>query len=343
MPLRDKALFLCFLVMFLLTPGLAQAVRLKDIASVKGVRTNQLVGYGLVVGLNGTGDGSQASFTSQGLVNMLENMGIHVNRDGVKVKNVAGVMITAKMPAFIKPGQMIDVVLSSMGDCTSLQGGTLVAVPLKGLDGKVYAMAQGPVSIGGFEDTGLAVGAGQKRHATVARIPNGATVEKSVPISFLGKEKLTLSLDVADFTTTFRMVNAIDNVLGGPYATALDGATVDVKVPEKYHSNEVAFLAMLENLQIIPDGPARVVLDERTGTVVMGENVRISKLALSHGNLSLQVKGLAGGLVPIEEGGVSLGEIVRALNSIGVAPRDLIAIFQSIKASGSLQAELEII
>lgn len=351
-----------FFVLLFCAASNAQAVRLKDVASVKGVRNNQLIGYGLVVGLNGTGDGSQSSFTTQGLINMLENMGVHVNPAQIKVKNVAGVMISASLPPFVKSGQNIDVTVSSLGDSSSLQGGTLIATPLKGLDGQIYAMAQGPVSIGGFESIPAARG-GQKNHLTVARIPSGATVEREVPVSFAGKEKLSFSLNAPDFTTVARLVSAIDGFLGGSFSSARDGGTVDVTVPEIFKQQEVTLLAALENLEIIPDTVARVVLDERTGTVVMGENVRISQLALSHGNLSLQItssenqrpkqpsteknenitaRDLENRLVTLAEG-ATLGEVARALNAIGVTPRDLIAIFQSIKASGALKAELVII
>ena len=357
---------------FALPPTLSHAARLKDMASVKGVRNNQLIGYGLVIGLNGTGDGSNTAFTSQGLANVLKNMGVKIDPAQIKVKNVASVMVTAKLPPFVKIGQNIDVTLSSVGDASSLQGGTLVATPLKGLNNKIYAMAQGPISIGGFEVEG-ATSNQQKNHLTVARIPNGASVEREVPVSFADKDIITISLDTADFTTISRMTTAIDSFAGISAALAKDGATVEVTIPENYRGKEVAFLAALENLEIIPDQVARVVIDERTGTVVMGENVRINQLALSHGNLSLQVKSaqtrtattaelldspasediilanksvttgdLGQRLVSLAPG-ATLGEVVRALNSVGVAPRDLIAIFQSIKASGALQAELEII
>ncbi len=323
----------------------SSATRIKDLASVQGVRDNQLIGYGLVVGLNGTGDGNQAAFTTRGLLNVMNNMGMPLNKDDIKVKNVAGVMISATLPPFAKVGQAIDVVVSSLGDASSLQGGTLVATPLKGLDGKVYGMAQGPVSIGGFEVAGGSTQGRQKNHLTVARVPGGATVEREVPVSFAGKDVITLNLDAPDFTTTARMSTAVDEFLQGDYANSRDGATVDVTIPDNYRDRVVAFVAALENLEIVPDAPAKVVLDERTGTVVMGENVQVSQLAVSHGTLSLQVTAAGGGqqrLVPLEQG-ASLGEVVRALNAIGVAPRDLIAIFLSIKASGSLQAELEVI
>ena len=353
----------------------AQAVRIKDLASVKGVRGNQLVGYGLVVGLNGTGDSNNAAFTTQGLANMLKNVGMTVNRNDLKVKNVAGVMITATLPAFIKAGQTLDVTLSSLGDASSLQGGTLVATPLKGLDEEVYAIAQGPVSIGGFKPIGPLPDDVQENHLTVARIPEGATVEKEVPVSFGGKNEIILSLNAPDFTTVSRLTTAINSFLGGIFAKATDGATVSVAVPSDYRQQEISLLAALENLEVDPDAIAKVVVDERTGTIVMGENVRIDQLALSHGNLSIQVSAdpnqaigkemigqvLTDGMVRkmIEDvaaqagspnnkviklfPGVTLGELVRALNSVGASPRDLIAIFQAIKAAGAMQAELTII
>ena len=354
---RTTLLFVCALLLgLLLNAGLAHAVRLKDLASVKGVRNNQLVGYGIVVGLNGTGDGNKAAFTGQGLSNMLNNLGVKVDPEATKVKNVASVMVTATLPPFFKTGQSLDVTISSVGDATSLQGGTLLVTPLKGLDNNVYAMAQGPISIGGGSDGSAA--AQKKNHLTVARITNGASVEREVPMSFANKESITISLTSPDFTTISLMKTAIDTYLGGNYATAKDGASVDVAVPAKYRAQEVALLAALENIEINPERRARVVLNERTGTVVMGDNVTINQFALSHGNLSLQVKptpqpgapanapvdtAKVGQKVVTLQPGVTLGEIVRALNSVGVAPRELIAIFQAIKAAGALQAELEII
>jgi flagellar P-ring protein FlgI len=332
------------------------AARIKDLASVQGVRPNQLVGFGLVVGLNGTGDGNKSAFTSQGLINMLEHMGVHVNPADVKVKNVAGVMITATLPPFVKAGQTIDVTISSIGDASSLQGGTLVTTPMKGMDGQVYAIAQGPLSIGGFDVAGPPTPGVQKNHLTVGRIPAGATVEREVALNFNERRAITLSLNQQDFTTVSRMVEAINQGLGGELAKAVDGATVEVKVPEDFVKNEVGLLSRIESMEVEVDSSARVVLDERTGTVVMGENVRLKQLALSHGKLSLRIGpgaaaagaaqvGLAGQdnrVVTLDEG-ASLGELVRALNSVGVTPRDMIAIFQSIKASGALMAELVIL
>ncbi len=355
------------LLLNLPSPPQVGAVRLKDIASIEGVRDNQLVGYGLVVGLNGTGDGNNAAFTTQALANMLKNVGMPVNEADIKVSNVAGVMITATLPPFVKAGQTIDITLSSLGDASSLQGGTLINTPLKGLDDNVYAIAQGAVSIGGFAVTGGQGNRGQNYHMTVARVPNGATIEREVSVSFADKESVLLSLKSPDFTTISRMVTAIDNHLGGSYTTAVDGATVKIDIPANYKQKEIIFLADIENLDITTDSIARVVLDERTGTIVIGENVRINQLAISHGNLSVQISNSPkpttstdeminkitdniGGQGGNEEGkvinlysGATLGELVRALNSVGAAPQDLIAIFQTIKASGALQAELEII
>jgi flagellar P-ring protein precursor FlgI len=356
----------------------AQAVRIKDLASVKGVRGNQLVGYGLVVGLKGTGDGNKSAFTTQALANMLKNVGMSVKGTDLKVKNVAGVMITTTLPPFIKAGQALDVTLSSLGDASSLQGGTLVATPLKGLDEETYAIAQGPVSIGGFKTAGPVppLDNSQENHLTVARIPAGATVEKEVPVSFVGKNEITLSLNSPDFTTVSRLTTAINTFLGSSFANAKDGATVSVAIPDKYRQQEISLLAALENLDVAPDSISKVVVDERTGTIVMGEDVRISQLALSHGTLSIQVtndpnqgvgKAMVGKVltddmvrkmteeIAAQNGnpqnnklvklspGVTLGELVRALNSVGAAPRDLIAIFQAIKAAGAMQAELTII
>lgn len=372
MKMNGKRVWFCFLLFAGLAACLAQdaqAVRLKELVSVKGVRNNQLIGYGLVVGLDGTGDGKQATFTSQGILNMLKNMGITLGSDSLAPKNVASVLVTAQLPPFVKAGQTIDVTLSSLGDSSSLQGGTLISTPLKGLDGKVYAIAQGAVSIGGVEVTGGAAPGVQKNHLTVARIASGASVEREVPVSFANKEYITFSLKNPDFTTVTRMVTAIDNFLGGSHATAIDGGTVNISVPEKYNQQEIALLAALEHLDITPDLPAKVILDERTGTVVMGENVRISQVAVSHGNLSLQIRTdqkvsqpaplssgqtvvTPAGDLNIQEGkdqlvilqeGPTMNDVVRALNSVGVSPRDLIAIFHSIKAAGGLQADLEII
>ncbi len=360
-----RVLPLLFFLFFLTIQ--AQAARLKDLINVEGVRSNQLVGYGLVVGLNGTGDGDQTKFTVQSVVNMLERFGVKVDRRQVKLKNVAAVMVTAELPPFVRQGQRLDVTVSSIGDAKSLQGGTLLLTPLRGPDGEIYALAQGPVSLGGFS-AGGAGGSVQKNHPTVGRIPSGAVVEREVPIYLNQKDVLRLSFREVDFHTVAQAVEAINAYLNGPFATALDGRTITLRVPLAYRGEVVKLLAEIGDLAINPDIPARVVIDERTGTVVMGENVRVSKVAVAHGNLSVQIRERAkvsqpppfsagqtvvtpeteitareeaARVVVIEEG-VSIGELVRALNAVGATPRDLIAIFQAIKAAGALQAELVI-
>ncbi len=354
------SIILIFLSVLLWPVNNANAVRLKDVSSVKGVRTNMLVGYGLVVGLDGTGDGNKSPFTSQALVNMLENLGIHVNKDDVKVKNVAGVMVTATLPPFIKNGQTLDVTLSTLGDAKSLQGGTLIATPLKAIDGKVYALAQGPISIGGFEaSAGIGGDTVQKNHVNVARIPNGAIVEREIPVSFIGKKEVVLNLNAPDFTTMSRAVAAIDTLLKGNYAKATDSGSLTVTIPDGYIGNEVGFMAALEHVQLSPDSAAKIIIDERTGTVVMGSEVRLKPLAVAHGTLNVEISTYNNATSPLdnfnviaqEQGnklvpvnpGATLGDLVTALNVIGVTPRDLISILQSIKAAGALQADLEII
>jgi flagellar P-ring protein precursor FlgI len=347
----------------------AAAIRLKDIANFKGVRPNQLLGNGLVVGLNGTGDGNNVDFNTQELANMLSHLGINAARDKLKVKNIAAVAVTALLPPFARVGSEIDVVVSSMGDAKSLQGGTLLLTPLKGVDGQVYALAQGPVVVGGFAASGQAGGGVTKNHPTAGRIASGATVEKEIPLDLLDKDNFTLSLHEADFTTSQRAVAAINKALRGSYALSRDGGTITVKLPPLYKGRVVPLLASLENLEIIPDSVAKVIMDERNGTVVMGANVRISTVAIAHGNLMVRIKEkprisqplpfsegetavVPDSTVTVREGenrlmvlpeGVSIGQVVQALNAIGVTPRDLIAILQAIKAAGALQAELEII
>ncbi|MGQ9688125.1 MAG: flagellar basal body P-ring protein FlgI [Desulfobaccales bacterium] len=347
----------------------ASAIRLKDIATFKGVRPNQLIGNGLVVGLNGTGDGTNVDFNTQELANLLTKFGIKASLDKMKVKNIAAVMVTAQLPPFARVGSKIDVVVSSVGDAKSLQGGTLLLTPLKGSDGQVYALAQGPISVGGFAAGGEAGGGVTKNHPTAGRIANGATVEREVPLNLLDKESFTLTLHEADFTTSQRAVAAINQTLRGNYALSQDGGTITVKLPPAYKDKIVPLLASLENLEITPDSVAKVVLDERNGTVVMGANVKVSTVAIAHGNLMVRIKErprisqplpfskgettvVPDTTVTVGEGekrlmvlpeGVSIGQVVQALNAIGVTPRDLIAILQAIKAAGALQAELEII
>jgi len=363
-----KVLVITIALFFMTNLAPSHGARIKDIAQVQGMRINQLVGYGLVVGLNGSGDGTQAKFTLQSIANMMERMGINVDPNQVKVKNAAGVMVTANLPTFTKPGQRIDCVVSSIGDAKSLQGGTLLMTPLKGPDGKIYAIAQGPLSIGGFA-AGGAGGGVQKNHPTVGKIPNGAIVERTVDVDLNNRTSITYSLNYPDITTVARMAEAINDALGQDVAKAVDPESVRIDIPPEFQGNVVSFLSRIEAIEVDPDVKAKVVLDERTGTVVMGEDVRIKTVAVSHGNLSIQIKETpqvsqpapfgAGQTVVtpstqvkvkeekahlmVLESGPTIGELVRALNAVGVTPRDLISILQSIKSAGALQAELEVI
>jgi len=359
-------LFILLSLSPLITP--VHAVRIKDIATVGGVRDNQLIGYGLVVGLNGTGDKKGTAFTIRSVTSMLTKMGIAIDPSAVSVKNVAAVIVTAKLPPFAKKGSHIDVILSSIGDATSLQGGTLLLAPLKGADQTVYAVAQGPISLGGYIG-GSGGDSVQKNHATVGRIAGGAIVEREVELAINDKKDITISLRQQDFSTSVRLADAINQSLKQKMANPEDPGTVTLTVPAEYQERVVELIASIENLDIQVDAPAKIVLNERTGTVVMGENVRISTVAISHGNLTIQVKtqievsqpgAFSKGetvIVPqrdvsVEEqqarlmvlqSGVTVDEVVRALNSVGITPRDLIAILQAIKAAGALQADLEII
>jgi len=371
------------------------AVRIKDIASIQGVRPNQLIGYGLVTGLNGTGDKTdQIKFIAQSVANMLRNMGINVpfkDVSKIRLKNVAAVMVTANIPPFAKIGTTIDVLVSSIGDAKSLQGGTLALTPLKGADGKVYALAQGPISIGGFGATGAAGGGIQKNHITVGRIVNGAIIERQIPFDITRKQQLNITLDICDFTTILRICDTINHRFGEYIARPVDGRTIDLHIPDSYKNNPVKFIALVENISVEPDTIAKVIINERTGTVVIGEDVKISTVAVTHGNLTIEIKEqkqvypaypfapepppeTKGAVIPPEKGMVTvpggqtvivpeteikieeekkplailpktatIGELVRALNAIGVTPRDLISILQAIKSAGALHAELEII
>lgn len=369
---KDRIIAVALLLIMLVTVGAttAQAARIKDIANIRGVRQNQLFGYGLVVGLDGSGDGNKSVFTVQSLASMLEKMGVTIDPDDIKVKNVAAVMVTTDLPPFARTGSRIDVLVSSIGDAKNLQGGTLLLTPLKGADGRVYAVAQGPVSTGGFS-YGKGTGTGvQKNFPTVGRIVGGALIEQEIANNFNEREMLTLALHVPDFTTATRMAQAINAAFGDAMASAPDAGTIQVKVPDLYRGRSVELVALIENLGVTPDLVSKIIINERTGTVIMGENVRIATIAIAHGNLSIQVNTQENASQPmpfarrgrtvvtsdremiVEEGrnplflvesGVSLGEVVRALNALGVSPRDLIAIFQALKAAGALQAELQII
>jgi len=351
-----------------MVPAEAGAMRIKDIATIEGVRENRLVGYGLVVGLNGTGDSAGTQFTVQSLANMLEHLGVTVSRNQVKVNNVAAVIVTADLPPFARAGNTIDVQVSSLGDAKSLAGGTLLMTPLSAPDGQVYAVAQGPLLVGSLAFGGKAAKV-QSNHPTAGRIPDGALVEREVVFSFAEQNTLSYRLKDADFTTAARMSTAIDRRFGAGTATPVDGGTLQVTVPEEFRDRTVFFAAELEGLEVTPDVNARIAVNERTGTIVIGEDVRIDTIAVSHGNLNLVISespevsqpapfsggetvtvprtsinaSEEGGEIVVLEQGVSIGEVARALNAIGATPRDLIAIFQAIKAAGALHAELVIL
>lgn len=319
------------------------AARIKDLASIKGIRGNQLTGYGLIVGLNGTGDRDGVSFTKQALANMMGKMNIFVDQASLTVKNVAAVMVTAEIPPFARIGDRIDVVVSSLGDAKSLKGGTLLMAPLKGVDGNIYALASGAVTLG------MPSGAGDRdSHLLVARVVNGGSVEAEIPFKLDGKRKLTLSLFRPDFTTARRMADTINTSIGPDVAKVIDASALSLRVPESMWQKNVAeFIADIETLSVIPDTIAKVVINEKTGTVVIGSDVTISSVAIAHGDLSVTIN------TGEDEGGPetvmnlpgtsTIGELVRGLNGLGVRPQDLISILQSIKAAGALQAELEIL
>ena len=350
-------------------PGYAE--RIKDLAQVAGVRENQLVGYGLVVGLDGTGDQtSQTQFTVQSIRNMLNQLGVTLPPTAnPQLKNVAAVMVHASLPAFAKPGSTIDITVSSIGNAKSLRGGSLVMTPLKGADGSVYAMAQGNLVVGGF---GVSSGDGSSitvNVPSVGRIPNGATVEREVASPFLSGDYLTLNLRRADFTTAAHVVDAIDELLGENSSLAVDGTSIRVVAPADA-AQRVAFMSIVENIEVTPgEAPARVVVNSRTGTVVIGSRVMVSAAAVTHGSLSVTISNnpivsqpppLSGGqtaVVPRQDidveqetnrmflfnPGISLDDIVQAVNGVGAAPGDLVAILEALKEAGALRAELIII
>jgi flagellar P-ring protein FlgI len=369
-----SAYFLMVVVSIILGFSSADAARIKDLAQLHGVRNNQLLGYGLITGLNGTGDDMKKSiFTLQAIYNMMTRHGIAINPDNIadiKLKNVAAVMVTATLPPFASSGSTIDIQVSSVGDSKSLAGGTLLMTPLVGPDGKVYAVAQGSLSTGSFAFGGKAAQV-QKNHPTVGSISGGAIVEKSIKTDLGAGGTLEYQMRDADFATSLNMAEVINKKFGPNTAFPATSGAVKITIPSQFTEDIVAFIAAIEVLEVETDTPARVVVNERTGTIVMGKDVRLSTVAVSHGNLSLTIKEDAsvsqpnplsagqtvivpktkatvveddGQLVVIDMNkGVSIGEIANALNAIGATPRDLIAIFQAIKASGSLHGELIIL
>lgn len=349
----------------------AHAERIKDLAQVGGVRGNALVGYGLVVGLDGSGDRtSQAPFTVQSLKNLLGELGVNVPANvNPQLKNVAAVAIHAELPPFAKPGQTIDITVSSIGNAVSLRGGSLLMAPLKGIDGQVYAIAQGNLIVGGFGAQGKDGSRVSVNIPSAGRIPNGATVERALPDVFAGGGDITLNLHQNDFTTVSRMVNALNATFGEGAARAIDGGTVSVQTPTDPGAR-IGMLARIENVELSPGtAPARIVVNSRTGTVVIGSQVRVSPAAISHGSLTVTVSestqvsqpnAFGGGQTVATpqstitasnegsrmfrfDGGATLDEIVRAVNEVGAAPGDLIAILEALKQAGALTADLEVI
>lgn len=314
------------------------AARLKDIASLRGVRENQLIGYGLVVGLKGTGD-SSTDYTNKSFGRFIEKLGIKAAEGQGAGKNVAAVIITAKLPPFAKAGNPLDITVSSIGDASSLVGGTLLQSPLRAGNDQVYAVAQGSISV---------LGDGKDMHTTSGRIANGATIERDIEADFSSRKMYRMTLHNPDFTTAARTVLTINKELGGQYAVAKDAGTVDIITPPAYETRGVELMATVESIEINPDQKARVVINEKTGTIVIGEKVKISKVGISHGNITLKVldektqkEKAVDDKITVLQGGTSVGELVQALNKLGVSPKDLISILHSIKAAGALQGDLE--
>jgi flagellar P-ring protein precursor FlgI len=344
----------------------ASAARIKDLVEVQGVRSNALTGYGLVMGLSGTGDTRRSLFTNQSVSSLLRRFGIHEEPNSIDVTNVAAVIVQAELPGFSANGQRVDVTVSSMGDARSIEGGTLVATSLRGMDGKTYAIASGPISVGGYASGNRTFSRLRRNVPTVGRIPGGGLIERVVPSSFVVENKITLTLRDPDFTTSSRVADAINSFAQGDIAQAMGPGSVVVDLPVPAKAQPVMFLASVEGLNVEPDMPARVVVNERTGTVVVGGNVTLGAAAVAHGNLDVSVElrfGVSqptpyapGGtvVVPAEriraneeenklteiEPAATVNDLVKALNALGASPRDLIAILQSLKASGALRGTL---
>lgn len=330
-----------FLLAFVFASTQVSAARLKDIANIRGVRSNQLIGYGLVVGLNGTGD-SKSDFTNKSMERMFDRLGMKVDAKDLSSKSVAAVIVTATLPPFARAGNKLDVTVSTIGDAASLKGGMLLQTPLRAADQQVYAVAQGSLLIG-YSGSGVI--------ETTARGPNAAMIERDMGQEFASRKMFRLTLHNPDFTTAARTEKVINRELSGKYATALDAGTIDVISPAPYEGKGVELLALIESLDINPDQPARVIVNEKTGTVVIGQGVKISKVAISHGDLSVKVGGDSksgssskdGEKVIVVEESANVGDVVNAMNKLGVSPKDLITILQSIKAAGALHGELEVL
>jgi flagellar P-ring protein precursor FlgI len=363
-----QAALLAILIGLCVPVGAGATSRIKDLANIEGVRQNQLVGYGLVVGLNGTGDTlNNIPFTRQSLQAMLERLGVNVRGQTMRTGNVAAVMVTANLPAFATQGTRMDVTVSALGDAKSLQGGVLLVTPLLGADGNVYAVGQGSVAIGGFEAQGDAAKI-TRGVPTVGRISNGALIEREIDFNLNRQSQLRMALRNPDFTTAKRIASAINDFIGMPTAEPLDPATIGITVPPKYRGNVVSLLTEVEQLRVEPDQPAKIIIDERSGVIVMGNDVRVSTVAVAQGNLTVTITespqvsqpgpfsrlgttkvvprtniGVQedGKKLAVVRNGVSLQQLVDGLNSLGIGPRDLISILQAIKAAGAIQADIE--
>ena len=369
-PIMTGVLALAIVLALLSQPLLANS-RIKDLVDIEGVRENQLVGYGLVVGLKGTGDTlTNSPFTKQSLEAMLERLGVNTRNANLRTENVAAVMVTGHLRAFAAQGTRMDVTVSALGDASSLEGGTLLVTPLLGADGEVYAVGQGTVAVGGFAAEGEAA-AITRGVPTVGRISNGAIVEREIRFTFNDRDKIRLSLRNPDFTTARRIAGAINAFVGSKAAIAVDPSTVRLRTPENGKVTMVDLLTDIEQLRVEPDQPAKVVIDEKSGIIVMGRNVRVSTIAIAQGNLTVtvtetpqvsQAKPFAnrGRTVAVPRtqvsvddekknklavipNGINLQQLVNALNALGIGPRDMISILQSIKAAGALQAEIEVL
>jgi len=352
------------------TAEVAASSRIKDIADFEGIRENQLVGYGLIVGLNGTGDNIKSiDFTKESLISMLDQIGINARGGQIKSKNVAAVMVTANLPAFARQGSKIDVFVSAVGDAKNLQGGTLLATPLTGADGNVYALAQGAVAVNALAAQGGG-GSVVRGVPTAGKIANGAIIEKEINFALDSLDTIKIALRNPDFTTSRRVADAINAHMGTNLAQALDPATIEMEIPEDYSNRIVELMTKVEQLQVQPDQPAKVIIDESSGIIVIGKDVKINKLAIAQGNLTIRISDIpivsqplpfsegetvvgVNTIIDVEEDvesklsvldtGVNLQELVNGLNALGVSPRDLISILQAIKASGALQADIEVI
>lgn len=366
----SHAFKLAFLLPLLVLP--ASAARIKDVARLAGQTETQLIGYGLVVGLKGTGDGQRTQFTTQSIVNMLRNTGIEVPRERIQVRNVAAVMVTAKLNPFVKKGAALDVTVSSIGDARSMEGGTLLLSPLQGTDGEIYALAQGALSIGGINrESAGGKGSFAKNHTLVGELPGGAIVQKEAPGGIPNTEEVTLTLSAPDYSSAVALAKAVNGNFKQEIAQALDPVSIRVTIPEAMRQKRMEFIAEVENLDFLVSSVAKVVLNEKTGTVIAGGNVSIAEVAVSHGNITIEVRAQTqtnvqnvarerGSAVQqtatseTEEFKVdepkadmrvipassNVADLAKSLNSLGVSPRDIIAIFQAIKKAGALNAEL---